>query len=80
MDERKARGTTIFCILPLTIISSIFYYKSNFIDWETSILCAFGGIIGGYIGAKILKKIPEKTLKIFFSIFIFYVAIRMIIN
>ena len=55
MEDKKARGTSIFCILPMVITSGFFYYRSNYIDWNISILCAIGGMIGGYIGAKILK-------------------------
>ena len=79
MDSKEARGTSIFCILPMVITSSIFYYKSNYIDWKVSILCAIGGIIGGYLGAKILKKIPEKVLKATFAIFLIYVSYKMIV-
>lgn len=78
--SKKARGTSIFCILPMVITSSFFYYKGNYIDWKIAILCAIGGTIGGYIGAKLLKKTSEKTLKITFTIFIIYVAYKMIIN
>ena len=80
LDTKKARGTAIFCILPMVITSSLFYYQSNFIDWKVSILCAIGGSIGGYIGAKLLKRLPEKILKIFFIIFLLYIAIKMIIS
>ena len=66
--SKIARGTSIFCILPMVITSSFFYYKGNYIDWKLAILCAIGGTIGGYIGANILKKIPEKTMKIVFSL------------
>ncbi len=78
MDSQKSRGTSIFCILPMVITSSIFYYKNNYINWKVSILCAIGGVIGGYIGAKLLKKLPEKVLKITFAIFLFYVSYKMI--
>lgn len=79
LDTQKARGTAIFCILPMVITSSIFYYKSNFIDWKISLLCAVGGSIGGYIGAKLLKKLPEKFLKITFIMFILYISYKMIV-
>ena len=78
MDAQKSRGTSIFCILPMVITSSFFYYKGNYIDWKLAILCAIGGTIGGYIGANILKKIPEKTMKIVFILFIIYAAYNMI--
>lgn len=78
MPSKKARGTSIFCILPMVITSSIFYYKSNFIDWKIGLLCGVGGAIGGYIGSKLLKKLPEKILKIAFTVFLIYISYRMI--
>ena len=80
MESQKARRTSVFCILPMVITSSFFYYKGNFIDWKTAILCGIGGAIGGYIGAKLLKKLPEKILKIAFTIFLIYVSIKMILK
>ena len=79
VDSKKARGTTIFCILPMVITSSFFYYRGNYIDWKIALFCAIGGTIGGYIGAKLLKRLPEKTIKIIFAIFLLYVGVKMII-
>lgn len=79
LEEAKARGTSLFVILPMVITSGIFYYKNDYIDWKIGILCAIGGMIGGFIGSKYLKKIPEIYLKISFTIFLIYVSIRMII-
>ncbi|MGN1269493.1 MAG: sulfite exporter TauE/SafE family protein [Clostridia bacterium] len=45
MEPKKARATSIFCILPMVIITAIFYGQSNLINWHTGILCAIGGII-----------------------------------
>lgn len=78
MEDRKARATAIFCILPMVLTSSIFYYREDFIDWKIGILCAIGGIIGGIIGAKLLKKIKTKYVRILFTIFLFYVSIKML--
>ena len=78
LDATKSRGTSLFCILPMVITSSFFYYKGNFVDWKISILCAIGGTIGGYFGAKLLKKLPGKYLKIAFTFFLIYVSFRML--
>jgi len=78
IESQKARGTSVFCILPMVVTSSFFYYKGNLIDWKVSILCGIGGAIGGYIGAKLLKKLPEKILKIAFTIFLIYVSLKML--
>ena len=78
-DSQTARGTSIFCILPMVITSSFFYYKGHYINWRLALLCAIGGAVGGYIGAKLLKKLPEKVMKIAFTIFLIYVSYKMII-
>ena len=78
MEDKKARGTSTLCILVMVITSGFFYYKNDYIDWNTGILCATGGIIGGFFGAKLLKNISEKVLKIMFLGFLIYAAIRML--
>ena len=78
LDEKKARATSIACIFPMVIASSIFYAKNKFIDWTLGILCAIGGIVGGFIGTKFLNKVPDKILKISFLIFLIYMEIKMI--
>ena len=78
IDSQKARGTSVFCILPMVLTSSFFYYKENYIGWKIAMLCAIGGTIGGYIGAKILKRLPEKIMKIVFTIFLIYASYNML--
>lgn len=77
MDEAEARATSVFAILPMVITSGLFYFNNNYIDWKAGLLCAFGGIVGGYIGAKLLKKLSTKFLKISFIIFLSYVSIKL---
>lgn len=79
-DEAKARANSLFAILPMVITSGIFYYKNNYINWKIGFLCAVGGIIGGFLGAKYLKKIPDIYLKLSFTIFLIYVSIKMILS
>ena len=79
MNEQKARATSIFAILPIVITSGLIYYKNNFVDWNIGIKCAIGGMIGGIIGAKLLKRLSDKILKEIFIVFLIYVSIRMIV-
>ena len=78
IEPKRARATTLCCMLVMVIVSSIFYYKNNFINWNIGLLCAIGGIIGGYFGAKILKKFPDYILKIVFIGFLIYVSYYML--
>lgn len=80
LSEKQSRATSIFCVLPMVIITAIMYSKNNYIDWGLGIKCAIGGIIGGIIGSKLLDKIPAKYLKISFIVFLFYAGVSMILK
>lgn len=80
LEPKKARATSLFCILPMVLVTTFFYGQSNFIRWDIGIKCAIGGVIGGIIGAKLLNHLPEKYLKIAFTIFLVYAGINMIIK
>ena len=43
-------------------------------------MCAIGGLIGGIIGAKLLKKMKTKYIRILFTVFLLYVAIKILIT
>lgn len=78
LEPKKARATSLFCILPMVLVTALFYGKSNFIRWNIGIKCAIGGIVGGIVGAKLLNYLPEKYLKIAFMLFLIYAGINMI--
>lgn len=78
MEDKKARATSVVCILPMVITSCIFYYKNNYMDWKIGLLCAIGGVFGGYLGAKLLEKLDEKYFKIAFICFLIYTSIKFI--
>ena len=80
IEDAKARATSVFVILPMVVASGIFCYNSNYIDWGIAIKCAIGGIFGGYLGSKLLKKLPTKVLQIAFTCFLIYVSTKMIFN
>ena len=80
MGEVESRATSVICILPMVVTSGIFYYTSNYMDWEIGLLCAAGGIIGGIVGAKILNKLPIRYLKIAFTIFLIYASYKLIFS
>ena len=79
LDEVKSRASTIFCITFMVITSSFFYMNQNFINFEVGVKCSIGGIIGGFIGSKLLMKLKSKYLELLFIIFLVYSGIKMII-
>ncbi|GFN35940.1 sulfite exporter TauE/SafE family protein [Tepidimicrobium xylanilyticum] len=80
LKDYKAHATAISIILPLSVISSYIYLKNNIIPLNISLIIALGGIIGSFIGAKLLKKVPVPILRKIFGSLIIYTALRMIIK
>lgn len=78
IEEHKAHATAVALILPLSIISAIVYLLKTNIHWTTVMRVSIGGIAGGYVGAKILKKFTGKWLHIIFGIFMIIAAIKMV--
>lgn len=78
IEDKKARATAVFSILPMVITSSIIYLKKDLINWKVAIYCGIGGIIGGIIGAVLLKKLPVKILRITFILFLIYTSVKFI--
>lgn len=78
-EEHKAHATAIAVILPLTIVSSVFYISKGYADWELTIKVILGGLVGGYIGARLLTVCPENILRKLFAIFMAIAGIRMIV-
>lgn len=80
LDEKTARATTLFCILPMVLSTAVIYNKNNLMNWNLGIKCAIGGILGGTIGGKLLNKISNKILDAFFILFLFYAGFSKILK
>ena len=78
-EEVESRATTILCIFCMVLISSVFYYRENSIDWSIAVKSSIGGIIGGIIGSKLLITLDKKILKLIFIVLLIYSGIKIII-
>lgn len=80
LDEKEARATTIFSMFIITAVTSIIYFRYKNFDFMLGIKCAVGGIVGSYIGTKILNKIDtnSKFFRVIFIIFLLYSSFCML--
>ena len=78
IEDKKARATASMCILPMVVTSGVFYYQNHYMNWQLGMLCALGGVFGGYLGAKILKKLDAKYFKLIFICFLIYTSIKFL--
>ncbi len=78
LEEHKAHATAIMVILPLTVLSTLIYYRHSYIDWPTTLKVISGGVVGSFIGARLLNRIPPSALRKIFGTFMIIAAIRMV--
>lgn len=78
MEEHKSHATAIAVILPLTVVSAVLYIYKGFFDFSLAWQVSLGGVVGGAIGAFLLKKISAPLLRKIFGVFIMAAAVRMV--
>ena len=68
MEEKQAHATAILVILPVCVSSFLLYAWKGFYAPPVMIPTAIGVTAGGVLGAKLLKKLPSKIVRITFAI------------
>ena len=67
LDEKTAHATAILVILPISLFSFILYAIGGFYESSVLIPTAIGVTAGGVLGAKLLGKLPTKTVNFIFA-------------
>ena len=78
-EQHTAHGSSLAIILPTAIVSTYIYNLNNHLDWGLTWKIISTGIIGGYLGARLMEKIPAPRLKQIFGIFMMIAGLRMIL-
>jgi len=79
LSEKKSHATTILIMLPLSIASFIIYLINGYMQFDLLWTTGLGFVVGGLVGAYLLKKINNNILKIIFSIIILAGAIWLLL-
>ncbi len=78
-DEHTSHATAILIILAFTVLSLFFYGKHDFLPYSLAVQVAIGGVAGGFVGAKLLKKLSGNVIRKIFGAFMLAAAIRMVV-
>ena len=68
LDEKRAHATAILVILPVSLLSFLLYAFRGYAELSVLVPTALGVTAGGILGAKLLGKLPVKTVNILFAI------------
>jgi len=79
-DEHHSHATAILVIVFFTIVSLFFYGFRNHLPYTLALQTSIGGVAGGLIGAKLLKKLSGPLIRKIFGAFMLVAAFRMVVG
>lgn len=79
LDQRRASATSLAAIVPASIAGAAGYFSSGQIDVVVALLVAAGGIVGGWLGSHLLRRLPLGWLRWLFIALLLMVGARMLI-
>lgn len=74
LSQRKAFATSVVIILPLCAFSAVIYWLRGGLVLSAALPYLMGGLLGGFIGGRIFRKISMAWLRRVFALFILYGA------
>ena len=77
LEPVKAHATAIATIFPLCLVSVIFYMAQGGWQWKSGLVVTAGVVVGGIVGALLMKKIPAKWLQPIFYILMIVGGVKM---
>jgi uncharacterized membrane protein YfcA len=78
MDQRRASATSLAAIVPTAIAGSITYFANGDLDLPAALFVAVGGVVGSWLGASLLRRLPLGWLRWMFIALLVAVAVRML--
>ena len=78
LSTKEAHATSIALTLPLSIVSSIFYYNIIKDIFTNTLIVIAGGLAGSLLGGFFMKKIPSKYLKKAFGVILIISGVRLL--
>ncbi len=79
LSSKESHATAIAVIFPLSYISTSVYVFNRVIESVPFLTIALGVVVGGILGAYVLKFMPPKAVRIIFALLMLAGGVRLII-
>jgi uncharacterized protein len=82
MPQRHANANSLVAIIPLAIAAlPIYYFRKGApqVDLHLALFLVIGSVVGAYIGARMLKRIPERALNIGVAVLLALIGVKELV-
>lgn len=80
LQQRLAHGTSLTAIVPIAIVGTIGYATAGEVDFAVAGAMAAGAVVGAPVGVSLLNRLPQRALRLGFSLVLVLTAIRMVVD
>jgi uncharacterized membrane protein YfcA len=80
LTEKGAHATAILLILPICILSFFIYAYNGYAVSQVLIPTAIGVTFGGFLGARLLGKLPVKAVNLTFALLQLFAGIFLVFS
>jgi uncharacterized membrane protein YfcA len=74
MPQRRAHATSLAAIVPIAVAGAAGYAIEGAVHWIAAALLTAGGALGAVAGTALLRRVPERALRILFAGFLLAAA------
>jgi uncharacterized membrane protein YfcA len=82
MAQRQANATSLVAIIPIAIVAvPIYYFRKGtpLVDLHIAFFLVVGSVFGAYVGARMLKRIPERPLALGVALLLVLAGIKELV-
>jgi uncharacterized protein len=76
--QHKAHATSLAAIVPIAAVAAATYALSDSVDYGVAVLLAAGSLVGAPLGARVMARSTEGTLKAMFGGLMILVAVQLL--
>lgn len=76
--QHNAHATSLAAIIPIAAVGAARFAAADTIDYRIAVLLAAGTLVGAPVGARLLARTPENSLKLLFGLLMIAVAVQML--
>lgn len=82
VDQHHANGTSLAAIIPGALVGTLIYYFGSArpqVDLRFAALLVLGSMVGAYLGARLMTRIPDRPLRMAFAVTMVLVGLKELV-